>query len=67
MKFASSLGKYEDEWYEGDWYGKGEVPAIIILAVCQRCRVNKERWRNEVTAMKTQESRYRGYHSAHLF
>jgi hypothetical protein len=31
MKFASSLGKYEEEWYEGDWYGNGEVPAIIIL------------------------------------
>jgi hypothetical protein len=31
MKFASSFGKYEEEWYEGDWYGKGEVPVMIIL------------------------------------
>ena len=33
MKLASSLGRYEDEWYEGDWLLKaaGEVPAIMML------------------------------------
>jgi hypothetical protein len=31
MKFASSLGRYEEEWKEGDWKVNGDVPAIIIL------------------------------------
>jgi hypothetical protein len=32
MKFASSFGKYDEEWYEGDWYGNGDVPAMMILS-----------------------------------
>lgn len=31
MKLASSFGRYDDEWKEGDWNGKGEVPDIIML------------------------------------
>jgi hypothetical protein len=32
MKFASNLGKYEDEWQEGDCKVNGDVPAMIILS-----------------------------------
>jgi hypothetical protein len=31
MKLASILGRYEDEWNEGDWKLYGEVPAMIKL------------------------------------
>jgi hypothetical protein len=32
MKFASSFGKYEEEWKEGDWNVNGEVPVMMILS-----------------------------------
>jgi hypothetical protein len=31
MKSASSLGKYEDEWYEGDWHRKEKVKFRPLL------------------------------------
>jgi hypothetical protein len=34
MKAASILGRYEEEWKDGDWpmfMGAGEVPAIMML------------------------------------
>jgi hypothetical protein len=45
MKFASILGKYDDEWNDGDWLNAaGDVPDIImlqdVLVVCgSRCGV----------------------------
>lgn len=35
MKAASILGRYDEEWNEGDWpmfIGAGEVPAIMMLS-----------------------------------
>jgi hypothetical protein len=31
MKLASSFGRYEEEWKEGDWKVNGEVPVMMIL------------------------------------
>lgn len=31
MKLASSFGRYDEEWYDGDWYAKGDVPCMMIL------------------------------------
>jgi len=36
MKAASILGRYDEEWNEGDWLLKaaGDVPAIRMLMWC---------------------------------
>lgn len=31
MKLASSFGRYDEEWKEGDWKVKGDVPVIMML------------------------------------
>lgn len=31
MKLASSFGKYDEEWKEGDWKVKGDVPVMMML------------------------------------
>ena len=37
MKLASSFGRYDEEWKEGDWKVKGDVPVIMML-----CREKKD-------------------------